>query len=1304
MLKKRYFLLIMIFCLFFISTANAEEINGTISDDSQLSVVDENVNHLPLTNESNADDFTGTEVDSKLESSNAIYFDASAKSNGDGSKSNPYKNINQNTLNKYTNSANTLTAYFANGNYNLNYNFIIKSPNVVFIGSENTVFKSVLSNKYDFEIMENANLKLANITFYNINIINHGTLNAYNSDFIASTSFTGLNAPKTYNTSKYDSSYGGVIICDPIGNSRPSVYLENCVFYNNSAYCGGAISLKNSQLTVNNSQFHLSEAKRKGGAFYGLNSDINIFDSYFSINNATYGGVIYSEKCDINLKNTNLYLSVAESFGGAIASKYSNIDIDSCSFDLYGSFTDSGGAFYNFKGNLNINNSKFYRGKAEFGAAVCNLQSNLTILSSIFKNNTGGIGGVIYNMYGKMYIENNTFQNSTAFVGSVICSKLSDISYIINNTFIDSPTRTNSSCILLDACGEELIQYGNHFEDRFYIKIEINDNINGNEFALNSNILTYILSNTGTYYGNYEIIDNGGGFSNYADVNIYDFNYPNNSTIFRNYNDDFEVKFDLTTYTGEFNNPMFKIKLYNNIWDLIDELPIYVDGKLGTGTGSFPRSMKSHMLIDAKEMRLTVEQALTSPINSTLSNLNYIPYSYDSRDYGYITPVKSQGEGGNCWAFAGIATLEACIKKVTGITYDFSEENVKNMMAAFSTMGLDIQPNIGGFDAMVMGYLTSWFGPVVEETDKYDEFSSLSNTFEPKFHIQNICFLPPRENGKYDYVYKKAIMDYGAVAVTFEVPKTKGDLHSVSIVGWNDNYNNIDSLGKFTKGAWIFKNSWGTDWGDEGFGYISYNTHFTSDDYINWHAYSFVFNENDNYNINVHPDFSGVNNYIVNDGPITCSIKVNGPKNVYTRLSALGTYFKYPTEYTIEIRDLNRYEALIFTQDGYSQAGYYTIPLYRSVLVNPNDSYLISIKFNNDDLNYLPVCMAEKLTLAHFQEYGQFFYDDGYGYRQDLLNLRGFHTYLYNGTLSNTCQVPSIHLYTNNVFPYETLINVSEFEIVNVGESVNISITFDNLWSVTNLYYDTIQMIEGSLITLNIEGENYYAMIHDGKASVNIRFDKGGVYTLSAQYKNNKFTSNVVEFDFEVKKGKSVLSAKSVSKVYGGSEKSVVTLKDNMGNPIPNTVITFNINGKSTAIKTNAKGQATMALSLAPNSYTATVSYGGNDIYSNASAKAKVVIKKATPKIIASKKTFNVKAKTKKYTITLKNNLGKVMKNTKVTLKIKSKTYTAKTNKKGQATFTVKLTKKGNYKATVKYGGSNLYNKVSKNVSIVVKK
>jgi len=78
--------------------------------------------------------------------------------------------------------------------------------------------------------------------------------------------------------------------------------------------------------------------------------------------------------------------------------------------------------------------------------------------------------------------------------------------------------------------------------------------------------------------------------------------------------------------------------------------------------------------------------------------------------------------------------------------------------------------------------------------------------------------------------------------------------------------------------------------------------------------------------------------------------------------------------------------------------------------------------------------------------------------------------------------------------------------------------------------------------------------------------------------------------------------------------------------------------------------------------------------------------------------------KTKKYTVTLKNNLGKGMKNTKVTLKVNKKTYTAKTNKKGVATFKItKLTKKGKYKATIKYAGSKYYNSKTVKAKITVK-
>ena len=46
-------------------------------------------------------------------------------------------------------------------------------------------------------------------------------------------------------------------------------------------------------------------------------------------------------------------------------------------------------------------------------------------------------------------------------------------------------------------------------------------------------------------------------------------------------------------------------------------------------------------------------------------SIGSLPSSYDSRKYGYINPTKDQIQGGNCWAFSGIATLEACLKKAT---------------------------------------------------------------------------------------------------------------------------------------------------------------------------------------------------------------------------------------------------------------------------------------------------------------------------------------------------------------------------------------------------------------------------------------------------------------------------------------------------------------------------------------------------------------------------------------------------------------------------------------------------------------
>ena len=1306
--KKRYIILITIFFLFAISAVNAEEI-----DDGQLSVDADEMdlhhceNNVSLAAEQNNDEVDGSNADSALGVSNVVYFDASASTNGDGSQSSPFKYVSRDTLGNYIGSGNDLTAYFASGTYDLNTDFKIMS-NVVFIGenSEEVIFNSILSNKYDFEIMKNSNLGLVNISFIHVNIMNHGTLEAYGSNFENSQAFSGNNAPLVY-SANYSSSYGGVIICDPIGNSRPYLYLENCLFNNNIAYCGGAISLKNSRFTVKDSRFYNSTAERKGGVIYASDSDLNISNSFYYDNYAEYGGSIYCEKSNVDLNVVTCVNSKSYSFGGVVASKYSNITVASSIFEDYSSQTDGGGAFYNFKGNLIIDGSSFCEGAAEFGGAICNLNSNLSVSSSYFKENVGASGGVIYNIYGQLYIEGNTFYSSAAHAGGVLFNQLSDWTYLINNNFIGAPTLQNSSCIFCDSCAHELVSYGNHFEEVFYVRLSFMTSLNGKDITVNSNFLKYALSNTGVYKDTYLPFDSDADSSDVVSLNIYDSNYPNDSLIYADYNDAIGVHFNFTRNFNGYVDHLFKLQIYNSLGTLVDEFSFNVAyDTFPRFDAPYPYSLQSHMIREYASSRLIVDSDIVSSINTTSSDLAYVPSAYDSRDYGYVTPVKDQAEGGNCWAFAGIATLEACIKKITGITYDFSEENVKNMMASFSTVGLDLEPNYGGYDSMVMAYLASWFGPVFDYMDIYDDLSSLSRGFQSALHVQNIRFLPARENGVYDYLYKKAIMDYGAVSITFSW--LNQGLHSVSLVGWDDNYNNYDSLGRFTKGAWIFKNSWGTDWGDNGFGYLSYDTHFASDDYDNWHAYSFIFNKDDNYLINQHPDFSGVTDYIVSDTPITCSIKMNGPSTGVATISAFSTYFKVPTKYSLDIYNTKN-NIPVFHQEGYSDAGYYTIEFYKKVTMTSSNTFLFSITFENEGLNYLPVCMAEELTRAHFTGEGNFFYSDGYETNSDLLNLKGYHVYLYRGTMQNPCQTPCIHFFTKDYDRKKVEVEVSEFDSVNVGENVTINIKLNNIWDMDNNYEDVVKTLEGTLVNVNINGKDYYALIQNGEASLTVSFDKSGSYLLMAEYESNKVTSSASSFSFEVVgqdiKKDTVISGDDISVVYGGNGNLQVTLRDVNGNLIANEMVVFRINGKSIFIKTNSNGQASLAVNLVPNVYDATVSYGGSGDYNGATKKLTVVIKKATPKLTASKKTFKRKVKTKKYAITLKDNLGKVIKNAKVTLKVKGKTYRATTNAKGKATFKIKnLKKKGKFKATVRFAGDSYYNAVSKKVQITVKK
>lgn len=181
------------------------------------------------------------------------------------------------------------------------------------------------------------------------------------------------------------------------------------------------------------------------------------------------------------------------------------------------------------------------------------------------------------------------------------------------------------------------------------------------------------------------------------------------------------------------------------------------------------------------------------------------------------------------------------------------------------------------------------------------------------------------------------------------------------------------------------------------------------------------------------------------------------------------------------------------------------------------------------------------------------------------------------------------------------------------------------------------------------------------------------------------------------------LSAPSVSATYNVAKDLVITLTAN-GKALAGQKVTVKVGTISKTLTTNAKGQVSVPISsLAPKTYTATISFAGDKIYTASSTTAKLDVAKAKSKITAKKATFKAKKKTKKYTITLKAN-KKAISKVKVTLKVKGKTYKATTNAKGKATFKInKLTKKGKHTATIKFAGNKYFKASTKKIKLTIK-
>ncbi len=349
-----------------------------------------------------------------------------------------------------------------------------------------------------------------------------------------------------------------------------------------------------------------------------------------------------------------------------------------------------------------------------------------------------------------------------------------------------------------------------------------------------------------------------------------------------------------------------------------------------------------------------------------------LPKSYDARGSGRTAPVKNQGNQGTCWAHASLLALENRI--LPGETLDFSEKHM--IQNPYFPQG-----SSQGNYIMAMAYLLSWQGPVLER----------GNDIQAKAakHVQEIQILPERDHD----AVKRAVYENGGVQSSlYASVDERGERsehynpdtgayccledavpnHDVVIVGWDDSYPKENFLPDVPgDGAYLCQNSWGTQFGEDGFFYVSYyDGNLTKTNIV----YTSVESDT-NYDVIYQSDLCGWNGQIGYGSDTAWAMNVYETGEAGEQLEAVGFYATdRGTQYEVYIyTDIPEKPGSSDWEEGSAgrmplakgrldYAGYYTVGLDRPVeleagmrfgvmirLITPGAVHPIAIEYDAGD-------------------------------------------------------------------------------------------------------------------------------------------------------------------------------------------------------------------------------------------------------------------------------------------------------------------------------------------------------------------